>query len=145
MITEALLVQEAGAPFSYQKINVDDNLRDDEVLVEMKATGVCHTDLNFSKEKTIPRLFPAVFGHEGKPQRLVLMFIVDTSGAGIIVKTGSKVNNTAAGDHVILTYSCCGECKYCLGKETSYCYDFEKDNFGFAFSAWMWDYDWCWG
>ena len=35
------------------------------------------------------------------------------------------------GDHVVLTYSCCGECKYCLRKETSYCYDFEKDNFGF--------------
>ena len=66
MITEVLLVQEAGAPFSYQEITVDDNLRDDEVLVEMKATGVCHTDLNFSKEKTIPGLFPAVFGHEGK-------------------------------------------------------------------------------
>ena len=66
MITEVLLVQEAGAPFSHQEITVDDNLRDDEVLVEMKATGVCHTDLNFSKEKTIPGLFPAVFGHEGK-------------------------------------------------------------------------------
>jgi Zn-dependent alcohol dehydrogenase len=65
MITEALLVHEAGAPFSYQEVNVNDDLRDDEVLVEMKATGVCHTDLNFSKEKTIPELFPAVFGHEG--------------------------------------------------------------------------------
>ena len=65
MITEALLVSEAGAPFRYQEINVDDDIRDDEVVVEMKATGVCHTDLNFSKEKTIPGLFPAVFGHEG--------------------------------------------------------------------------------
>jgi aryl-alcohol dehydrogenase len=65
MITEALLVSEAGAPFCYQEINVDDNIGDDEVLVEMKATGVCHTDLNFTKEKTIPGLFPAVFGHEG--------------------------------------------------------------------------------
>ncbi|PMD24588.1 aryl-alcohol dehydrogenase [Hyaloscypha hepaticicola] len=116
MITEALLVQEAGAPFSYQEVTVNDNLRDDEVLVEMKATGVCHTDLNFSKEKTIPGLFPAIFGHEG---------------AGIIVKTGPKVNNTNTGDHVILTYSCCGDCKYCHNQETSYCYDFEKDNFGF--------------
>ncbi len=69
MITEALLVQEAGAPFSYQEITVDDNLRDDEVLVEMKATGVCHTDLNFAKENTIPGLFPAVFGHEGELSR----------------------------------------------------------------------------
>jgi len=69
MITDALLVQSAGAPFIYQKINVDDNLCSDEVLVEMKATGVCHTDLNFSKERTIPGLFPAIFGHEGKTER----------------------------------------------------------------------------
>ncbi|KAE9366798.1 aryl-alcohol dehydrogenase-like protein [Stipitochalara longipes BDJ] len=116
MITEALLVHEAGGFFNYQEITIDDTLQDDEVLVEMKATGVCHTDLNFAKEKTIPGLFPAVFGHEG---------------AGLIVKIGSQVANTAPGDHVVLTYSCCGECKYCLRQETSYCYDFEKDNFGF--------------
>ena len=66
MITQALLVPDSGVAFSYQEITLDDRLRDDEVLVEMKATGVCHTDLNFAKEKTIPGLFPAVFGHEGK-------------------------------------------------------------------------------
>lgn len=66
MITEALVVQEPGAPFIYQAVTVEDQLRDDEVLVEIKATGVCHTDLNFAKEKTVPGLFPGVFGHEGR-------------------------------------------------------------------------------
>jgi hypothetical protein len=65
MITPALVVASPGAPFTYQDVVLDDTLRDDEVLVEMTATGVCHTDLNFSKETTMPGLFPAVFGHEG--------------------------------------------------------------------------------
>ncbi|RDL41438.1 uncharacterized protein BP5553_01417 [Venustampulla echinocandica] len=115
MITEALVVAEPGSPFMYQEVHVDDNIRDDEVLVEMKATGVCHTDLNFRNEKTVPGLFPAVFGHEG---------------AAIVVKTGSKVRTTSPGDHVLLTYTCCGNCKYCNNKDTSYCYDWERDNFG---------------
>jgi aryl-alcohol dehydrogenase len=68
MITEGLVVTEPGSPFIYQEISVDDSLRDDEILVEMKATGVCHTDLNFRNEKTIPGLHPAVFGHEGQKQ-----------------------------------------------------------------------------
>jgi aryl-alcohol dehydrogenase len=51
-------------------------------------------------------------------------------GAGVIVNIGSKVHNTSPGDHVILTYTCCGDCKYCKNHETSYCYDWERDNFG---------------
>jgi hypothetical protein len=85
MLTDALVNAEPGAPFVLQKINVDENIRDDEVLIEIKATGVCHTDLNFSKETSIPGLFPAVFGHEGKsiqiscrlmPFRILSMFVV---------------------------------------------------------------------
>lgn len=72
MLTEALVVPEPGSPFQYQKITVEENLRDNEVLVEMIATGVCHTDLNFRNEKSIPGLFPAVFGHEGEHQTLAL-------------------------------------------------------------------------
>jgi aryl-alcohol dehydrogenase len=63
MITEALLVPDAGTPFGYQEIDVDDNLRGDEVLVEMKATDVCYTDLTFV-EKILS--FSAVFHHEGE-------------------------------------------------------------------------------
>lgn len=65
MLTDALVVEAPGSPFAFRQIIVDEAPRDDEVLVEMTATGLCHTDLNFSKEETIPGLFPAVFGHEG--------------------------------------------------------------------------------
>ena len=78
MITEALVVPSPGDPFQYSLINVDDNLCDNEVLVEMKATGVCHTDLNFRNEASISGLHPAVFGHEG---------------AWVVFKTGSLVTN----------------------------------------------------
>ncbi|CZT11553.1 related to zinc-containing long-chain alcohol dehydrogenase [Rhynchosporium graminicola] len=115
MITEALVVHEPGAPFVYQSITVEDQLRDDEVLVRIRATGVCHTDLNFAKEESVPGLFPGVFGHEG---------------AGVVVRIGAAVTNVSTGDHVLLTYSSCGNCKYCKNHESSFCYDFEKANFG---------------
>lgn len=68
MLTKAHVVAEAGAPFAWEDIEIDDELREDEVLIEMKASGVCHTDLNFARETAIPDLFPAVLGHEGKMQ-----------------------------------------------------------------------------
>jgi aryl-alcohol dehydrogenase len=69
MLTEALVVHAPGAEFQYERVNVHDELRDNEILVEMKATGVCHTDLNFRNEKMLPGLHPAVFGHEGERER----------------------------------------------------------------------------
>lgn len=51
-------------------------------------------------------------------------------GAGIVFKIGPKVSKTAIGDHIILTYTCCGDCKYCNKNETSFCSDWERDNFG---------------
>lgn len=71
MLTDALVVAEPGAPFKLQPIQVDEKLRDNEVLIKIKASGLCHTDLNFSKEKSIPGLFPAVFGHEGASSQTV--------------------------------------------------------------------------
>jgi hypothetical protein len=65
MIVQALVVDKPGDPFVYQDIQLEDTIRDDEVLVEMRATGVCHTDLNFSKETQMPDMFPVVLGHEG--------------------------------------------------------------------------------
>jgi aryl-alcohol dehydrogenase len=77
MITEALVVQGPGAAFQYAKIDVDDHIRDNEVLVEMKATGVCHTDLNFRNEESLPGLHPAVFGHEGERTSFLLRTMRD--------------------------------------------------------------------
>lgn len=69
MKTQALVVDSPGAPFKLQDIDIDEQLRDNEVLIRLTATGVCHTDLNFSKEDSMPGLFPAVFGHEGERPR----------------------------------------------------------------------------
>ena len=65
MLTDALVVEAPGSPFTFTQVTVEDEPRDDEVMVEMHATGLCHTDLNFSKESSIPNLFPAILGHEG--------------------------------------------------------------------------------
>lgn len=115
MITDALVVASAGAPFKFQKVDLDNTLRPTECLVRIRATGVCHTDLNFANEKSMPDLYPAVLGHEG---------------AGIVEGTGSDVSKVSVGDHVVITYTSCGECKYCLRKETSYCNFWFKYNFG---------------
>jgi aryl-alcohol dehydrogenase len=64
MKTHALVVSKPGDPFTYRSIEVNDTLLSTEVLVEIKATGVCHTDINFAAHN-IPGLFPAVLGHEG--------------------------------------------------------------------------------
>jgi aryl-alcohol dehydrogenase len=69
MITEALVIAEPGAPMRLEEVLIEDEPRADEVMVQMKATGVCHTDLNFQNEKSIPGLFPAVLGHEGMSDR----------------------------------------------------------------------------
>ncbi|KAJ9609712.1 hypothetical protein H2200_006040 [Cladophialophora chaetospira] len=115
MITDAIVVSSPGAAFQYQQVELNDNLRPDETLVRIKATGVCHTDLNFSKEASMPDLFPGVLGHEG---------------AGIVERVGSGVTKVAEGDHVIVVFSCCGECKYCERKQSSYCDVWFQYNFG---------------
>ena len=78
MITEALVTQTCGRPFTYKRVQLDDKLRDHECLVRIKATGVCHTDLNFAAEKSMPDMFPGVFGHEG---------------AGIVERVGTSVTS----------------------------------------------------
>lgn len=115
MYTDALVVEQPGAPFKLQQIQVDEKLRDDEVLVRIKATGICHTDLNFSKETSIPGLFPGVFGHEG---------------AGTVEAVGSSVKSVAVGDNVLISYTSCGSCSNCKSHHTSYCKDWEPYNFG---------------
>lgn len=116
MLTKALVVAAAGEPFTLQDVIVrDEELHEDEVLVEMSATGVCHTDLNFRHEDKLEGLFPGVLGHEG---------------AGKVLKVGSAVTNAAPGDHVLITYTHCGKCRKCLAKQTSYCKTWEAANFG---------------
>lgn len=88
--------------------------KDDEVLVRMVATGVCHTDLKYAGS-TSPLPKPVVLGHEG---------------AGIVEAVGAGVRKVAKGDHVVLTFGSCGQCPSCRDAEPAYCYDLAALNFG---------------
>jgi len=96
----------AGEPLVVEEVDLAPPQRG-EVLVEIKATGVCHTD-EFTRSGADPEgLFPAIFGHEG---------------AGVVVQVGEDVRSVAPGDHVILLYTPeCRSCKSCLSRKTNLC------------------------
>src|SRR5262245_46783857 len=106
MKTRAAIAYEAGKPLVIEEVELD-GPRAGEVLVELRATGVCHTD-EFTWSGADPEgLFPAIFGHEG---------------AGIVVDVGAGVTSVAKGDHVILLYVPeCRACKSCLSRRTNLC------------------------
>src|ERR1044071_3983714 len=106
MKTRAAVALAAGKPLEVMTLDLD-GPRDGEVLVEIKASGVCHTD-EFTRSGADPEgLFPAIFGHEG---------------AGVVVQVGEDVKSVAPGDHVILLYTPeCRACKSCLSRKTNLC------------------------
>jgi S-(hydroxymethyl)glutathione dehydrogenase/alcohol dehydrogenase len=106
MKTRAAVAFEAGKPLSIETVDLE-GPRAGEVLVEIKATGVCHTD-EFTKSGADPEgLFPAILGHEG---------------AGVVVEVGPGVKSLKPGDHVIPLYTPeCRECEYCLNPKTNLC------------------------
>lgn len=106
MQTRAAVAFEAGKPLSIETIELD-GPRDGEVVVEIKATGICHTD-EFTRSGADPEgIFPSVLGHEG---------------AGIVVDVGKNVRSLKKGDHVIPLYTPeCRECDYCTSGRTNLC------------------------
>ena len=106
MKTRAAVAREAGKPLSLETIDLD-GPREGEVLVEIKATGICHTD-EFTLSGGDPEgLFPSVLGHEG---------------AGVVVDVGRNVTSLKKGDHVIPLYTPeCRQCEYCLSRKTNLC------------------------
>jgi S-(hydroxymethyl)glutathione dehydrogenase/alcohol dehydrogenase len=106
MKTRAAVAREAGKPLSLETIDLD-GPREGEVLVEIKATGICHTD-EFTLSGGDPEgLFPSVLGHEG---------------AGVVVDVGKNVTSLKKGDHVIPLYTPeCRQCEYCLSRRTNLC------------------------
>ncbi|HIA80914.1 MAG TPA: S-(hydroxymethyl)glutathione dehydrogenase/class III alcohol dehydrogenase, partial [Rhodospirillales bacterium] len=106
MDTKAAIAFKAGEPLSIETIQLDGPGRG-EVLVEIKASGVCHTD-EFTRSGDDPEgLFPAILGHEG---------------AGIVVETGPGVVSVKNGDHVIPLYTPeCRQCEYCTSGRTNLC------------------------
>jgi S-(hydroxymethyl)glutathione dehydrogenase / alcohol dehydrogenase len=106
MDVRAAVAFEAGKPLSIETVQLE-GPRAGEVLVEIKATGLCHTD-KFTLSGADPEgLFPAILGHEG---------------AGIVVEVGPGVTSLKPGDHVIPLYTPeCRECDYCLSQKTNLC------------------------
>ena len=106
MKTRAAVAYEAGKPLVVEDVELE-GPKTGEVLVEIKATGVCHTD-EFTLSGADPEgLFPAILGHEG---------------AGVVVEVGAGVTSVQAGDHVIPLYTPeCRACKSCLSRKTNLC------------------------
>ena len=106
MKTRAAVAYEKGKPLVIETVDLE-GPRAGEVMVELKATGVCHTD-EFTRSGADPEgLFPAIFGHEG---------------AGVIVDVGPGVTSVQKGDHVVLLYTPeCRQCKSCLSRKTNLC------------------------
>src|ERR1700755_2649665 len=106
MKTRAAVAVAAGKPMEIMEVDLD-GPKDGEVLVEIKATGICHTD-EFTRSGADPEgLFPVIFGHEG---------------AGVVVDVGRGVTTLKKGDHVIPLYTPeCRSCKSCLSRKTNLC------------------------
>lgn len=106
MKTRAAVAFEAKKPLEIVELDLE-GPKAGEVLVEIKATGVCHTD-EYTRSGADPEgLFPAVLGHEG---------------AGVVVEVGPGVTSLKPGDHVIPLYTPeCRECEYCLHPKTNLC------------------------
>ncbi|UOM35447.1 S-(hydroxymethyl)glutathione dehydrogenase/class III alcohol dehydrogenase [Acuticoccus sp. I52.16.1] len=106
MQTRAAVAFAAGKPLEVTTVELE-GPKAGEVLVEIKATGICHTD-EFTRSGDDPEgIFPAILGHEG---------------AGVVVDVGPDVKSLKKGDHVIPLYTAeCRECEYCLNPKTNLC------------------------
>ena len=104
--SRAAVAHEAGKPLSIETVNVD-GPREGEVLIEIRATGICHTDAFTLSGDDPEGLFPSILGHEG---------------AGVVVEVGKGVTTLSEGDHVIPLYTPeCRVCEYCTSGKTNLC------------------------
>ncbi len=106
MKTRAAVAFEKAKPLEVVEVDLE-GPKHGEVLVEIKATGICHTD-EFTRSGADPEgIFPTILGHEG---------------AGVVVEVGQGVTSLAVGDHVIPLYTPeCRQCEYCLSRKTNLC------------------------
>lgn len=107
----AAIMPAANSAFELGAITVDEP-KAGEVLVDIKAVGICHSDL-VMVSGAFGTAFPAVFGHEG---------------AGIVAAVGEGVTKVAVGDKVLLTFNSCGQCTHCQANDPSYCEQFTALN-----------------
>ncbi|WP_369275151.1 NAD(P)-dependent alcohol dehydrogenase [Streptomyces sp. R11] len=102
--TRAAVVESGGAPFTLSDVELDEP-GPHEAVVRMVATGLCHTDLGVASGG-LPFPLPGVLGHEG---------------AGVVEAVGPAVTGVAPGDHVVLSFTSCGDCRNCRGGHPAYC------------------------
>ncbi|HEY8379688.1 MAG TPA: alcohol dehydrogenase catalytic domain-containing protein, partial [Nannocystis sp.] len=106
MKVQAAVAHRAGAPLTIETVDLE-GPRAGEVMIEIKATGVCHTDAYTLSGKDPEGLFPTILGHEG---------------AGVVVEVGPGVTSVKPGDHAIPLYTPeCRQCKFCLSERTNLC------------------------
>ena len=106
MKVRAAVAHQAGKPLTVEQVDLE-GPKAGEVMVEIKATGICHTDAYTLSGRDPEGLFPAILGHEG---------------AGVVVETGPGVTSLKRGDHVIPLYIPeCRQCEYCLSGKTNLC------------------------
>lgn len=113
MLIKAAVVRSKGGPFIVEELELDEP-RDDEILVKVVASGMCHSDLNSRDQKYPPKL-PAVFGHEG---------------AGIVERVGRNIAGFKSGDHVVMTYNTCERCFSCVSGRPWACEQLFELHFG---------------
>lgn len=102
--TRAAVVESGGAPFTLSDVELAEP-GPHEAVVRMVATGLCHTDLGVASGG-LPFPLPGVLGHEG---------------AGVVEAVGPAVTGVAPGDHVVLSFTSCGDCRNCRGGHPAYC------------------------
>src|SRR5579859_1766679 len=113
MEIQAAVLREHHGDFAIETVELDAP-RDDEALIEIVATGLCHTDL-VVRDGIFPiPAMPAILGHEG---------------AGIVVATGGRVHDIRVGDHVVLSFASCGGCRNCEAGRPARCGNFVAANF----------------
>ena len=106
MDVRAAVAFEAGKPLEIVTVQLE-GPKEGEVMIELRATGICHTDAFTLSGDDPEGAFPAILGHEG---------------AGIVVEIGSGVKSLKKGDHVIPLYTPeCRQCEYCLNPKTNLC------------------------
>jgi aryl-alcohol dehydrogenase len=115
MEINAAVIFEPSSKFSLEKLELSEP-NDNEVLVRIVGSGICHTDLA-GRDQHLPIPLPSVFGHEG---------------AGIVEKVGSQVTKVKPGDHVTMSWMCCGACPSCKAGKDPYCQNFLALNFSGA-------------
>ena len=111
----AAIVFETSGAFKIEPLDISDP-KDHEVLVRIVGTGICHTDLA-ARDQHLPIPLPSVLGHEG---------------AGVVEAVGARVTKVKPGDHVALSWMCCGACPSCKSGQDPYCESFLPLNFSGA-------------